>query len=90
LIGTSLIDSESLVLVALNQFENKGESMNRKDYIAIAEKIQLVRQVYENTLIDKPITNIALDKLVDHLCVLFEEDNPNFDEVKFRKACEIV
>lgn len=56
--------------------------MTRKHYIAVADIIKTVFCENENVL-----TNEALVMLVEKFCCLFEEDNPNFDRLRFIKAC---
>ena len=54
--------------------------MNRKDYIKIAEVISFCR--------DQSFTKEeAIAGIVRELCLVFKEDNPRFDPLKFKEAC---
>jgi len=58
--------------------------MTRKDYIAIARMIKdngRVAMVRNN-----PLFVIDKAKFIDELCLSFKQDNPNFNEIKFREA----
>jgi len=58
--------------------------MTRKDYIAIARMIKdngRVAMVRNN-----PLFVIDRAKFIDELCLSFKQDNPNFNEIKFREA----
>lgn len=66
--------------------------MSRKDFIAVAESIRLVRKriphLNENVY-DNPSTvaeSVILD-LVGYLCADFKASNSNFNRVRFLKAC---
>ena len=63
--------------------------MTRKDYEAIARAIATVMEAtqgYRN--LDGDIGGqCALARLVGHLEVIFENDNPRFNSDKFAKAC---
>jgi hypothetical protein len=54
--------------------------MTKKDYKAIAAIIN------GSTLVSFP-GNIDKLELVDMLCVMLKNDNPNFDADKFKTAC---
>jgi hypothetical protein len=63
--------------------------MTKKDYIALAKLINgatLVSQVEFRDIPGKYMTAIDKDHFVNKLCGFLKSDNPNFDEVKFRKA----
>ena len=55
--------------------------MTRKDYIKIAKIIK-----------DNQCTNynnrLLKDSLIDDLCIVFKQDNSNFDKYRFVNACE--
>ncbi len=50
--------------------------MTRKDYVAIARAIALVRGDCD-----------GLVPLVEELCAIFKADNPRFDKDRFISAC---
>ncbi len=57
--------------------------MTKKDYIALAAIIR------KNTILwnrGDLYVHLLQVPLVDDLCKFLKSDNPNFDEVKFRKA----
>ncbi len=54
--------------------------MTRKDYVKIAEAIS-------NTSYGIGYHSIGKENLVAQLCTIFKEDNPNFDNSRFVKAC---
>ena len=54
--------------------------MTRKDYVKIAKAISNVPNSDTNETIWK-------NAVVDELCTIFIEDNPNFDNSRFIKAC---
>ena len=54
--------------------------MTRKDYVKIAKAISNVPNSDDN----ERIWNNAV---VDELCTIFKEDNPNFDRTRFLTAC---
>jgi hypothetical protein len=58
-------------------------ALSRKYYELIAKEIN---ELYlEGTIVDTD--NLILDKLINNLAMRFEEDNANFDNVKFLQAC---
>ena len=58
-------------------------ALSRKYYELIAKEIN---ELYlEGTIVDTD--NLILDKLINSLAMRFEEDNANFDYVKFLQAC---
>lgn len=58
--------------------------MTKKDYIAIAEIIKVNTYVSDyNVLRLHPIN------LISDISVYLKQDNPNFDEDKFKKACGV-
>lgn len=67
--------------------------MTKKDYIRIAEIIYEHREAAEAATSKYYAESYyqgqaeLIEKLVEDLCVFFEEDNSNFDEEKFRNAC---
>ena len=54
--------------------------MTRKDYVKIAKAISNVPNSDTNETIWK-------NAVVDELCTIFIEDNPNFDRTRFLTAC---
>lgn len=54
-------------------------SMSKKDYVAIAERLQAVRLAH-------PEQDGVIDAVVDGLCETFAADNAQFREELFRKA----
>ena len=54
--------------------------MIRKDYVKIAKAISNVPNSDTNETIWK-------NAVVDELCTIFIEDNPNFDRTRFLTAC---
>ena len=54
--------------------------MTKKDYIKIAEIIR-----NNSTATGK----IVRHSFIKELCLMFEEDNPNFDKARFIDACSI-
>ena len=56
--------------------------MTRKDYVKIAKAISESRST---DLGDENVLNE--DRLIEELCTIFKEDNPNFDNTRFTKAC---
>ena len=58
-------------------------ALSRKYYELIAKEIN---ELYlEGTIVDTD--NLILDKLINNLAIRFEEDNANFNNVIFLKAC---
>ena len=55
--------------------------MTRKDYIKIASIIKDSKCENYNTRINKYT-------LIEDLCIMFKEDNNNFDKQRFINACE--
>jgi hypothetical protein len=53
--------------------------MTRKDYVSTAE----ILSAYKESFVD----HFWYEDLVEDFAVLFAEDNPNFNHVKFREAC---
>ena len=65
--------------------------MTRKDYIKIAKIIQdNTNRVYVTKNIRLDMSN-TLNKrgVISELCIVFKEDNNNFDENRFINACYI-
>ena len=56
--------------------------MTKKDYIAIADIIHTTR------LEDWSSAEHAITCIEVALCVLFKQDNPNFNKEKFLEACK--
>ena len=54
--------------------------MTKKDYIKIAKAIS------ESTSNSKDDEFVSKPYLVDELCTIFKEDNPNFDRARFVNA----
>ena len=54
--------------------------MTRKDYVKIAKVINGSTAIYSDETVLK-------NHLISELCVIFEEDNPNFDRTRFLTAC---
>ena len=54
--------------------------MTRKDYVKVAKAIN-------NNSYGIGKHSIGKNNLVDELCTVFEEDNPNFNNSRFIKAC---
>ena len=57
--------------------------MIRKDYVKIAKAIN--NNTYDR---DLEYISIGRDNLIDELCTIFKEDNSNFDNSRFKKACK--
>ena len=55
--------------------------MTRKDYIKIAKAIN------GSTSLNLSDEIVLKNNLISELCVIFEEDNPNFDRTRFLTAC---
>lgn len=55
--------------------------MTKKDYVLIAKCIQ------SGTIQDEPEV-MSKHNLLNALCVALKNDNPLFDEVRFREACK--
>ena len=55
--------------------------MTRKDYVKIAKAISNVPNSDANETIWK-------NAVVDELCTIFKDDNPNFNPSIFRDACK--
>jgi hypothetical protein len=55
--------------------------MTRKDYVAVAE----ILQGYQTAMID----GFWYEDLVNDFSIMFAEDNPNFQENKFKEACNV-
>ena len=58
-------------------------ALSRKYYVLIAEEIN---QLYKDKVSENEDT-LTLEQLMNNLAIRFEEDNANFDNVKFLKAC---
>ena len=54
--------------------------MTRKDYVKVAKAIN-------NNSYGIGKHSIVKDNLVNELCTIFEEDNPNFNPSIFKNAC---
>jgi hypothetical protein len=55
--------------------------MTRKDYVKIAKAIsESTSNSNDDEFVSKPY-------LVDELCTIFKEDNPNFNPSIFKNAC---
>jgi hypothetical protein len=54
--------------------------MSKKDYIEFAEYLIKLRNKYKYIL---PTEDIRID-FIDPICLIFKNDNPNFDELKFK------
>ena len=54
--------------------------MTRKDYVKIAKVINGSTAIYSDETVLK-------NHLISELCVIFEEDNPNFNPSIFKDAC---
>ena len=57
--------------------------MTRKDYVKIAKAIN--NNSYSATKMG--IKYLAQENLLNALCTIFKEDNPNFDRTRFLTAC---
>lgn len=53
--------------------------MTKKDYIKIAKVIK------DNST---STGKLSRQSFIDDLCIMFKEDNPNFDSCKFWYACD--
>lgn len=58
-------------------------ALSRKYYELIAEEIN---ELYK-LKVSKDSDTLTLDQLMNNLAMRFEEDNANFDNVKFLQAC---
>ena len=57
--------------------------MTKKDYVKIAKAIN------ESRSRDIGDVNVVTeDRLIEELCTIFKEDNPNFNPSIFRDACK--
>ena len=68
--------------------------MTRKDYVKIAKALSNARKrtttnnEYDHfTFEERTIYRLGLVDLIDELCTIFKEDNPNFDRARFLTAC---
>jgi hypothetical protein len=67
--------------------------MTKKDYIMLANLIKNSKHVYAdiNSALagEKPKTVIALEAggFIGSLCYILKQDNPKFDEKRFKEAC---
>ena len=59
--------------------------MTRKDYVKIAKAINGSTAIYSDLTLS--IETVLKNYLISELCVIFKEDNPNFDNSRFIKAC---
>jgi hypothetical protein len=58
--------------------------MTRKDYVKIAEAVN------ESRCREVGSFNVVYEEdLIENLCSVFEQDNPNFDRNKFVEACKV-
>ena len=58
--------------------------MSRKDYI------QLARIIKDSTIINNNLfESISKKCLINSLCDMLKEDNPNFNRFRFLDACEV-
>jgi len=58
--------------------------MTKKHFIKLAE---LIKDNGRMSIVrDNPMFVIDKHKFINGLCDFFEQENPNFDEVKFRQA----
>ena len=58
--------------------------MSRKDYIKIA------RIIKDSTIINNNLfESISKKCLINSLCDMLKEDNPNFNRFRFLDACEV-
>jgi hypothetical protein len=55
--------------------------MTRKDYVAVSE----ILAGYKLAMID----GYWWEDLVNDFAIMFAEDNPNFQEDKFKEACNV-
>ncbi len=58
-------------------------ALSRKYYELIAEEIN---ELYK-LKVSKDSDTLTLDQLMNNLAIRFQEDNSNFDNVKFLQAC---
>lgn len=70
--------------------------MTKKDYVKFATVINEQRELAETQMAnDRDYEEYSqgqlnlLENLIEELCVIFEEDNPSFDEDRFREACGV-
>jgi hypothetical protein len=56
--------------------------MTRKDYVRIAGLFNAMHHGFPNDMLHFQ----AKKFLVNNMCDIFEEDNPNFDRAKFKEA----
>jgi hypothetical protein len=62
----------------------KGYNMTKKDYIALAKIIKTNGKIAD---LSTGFTHILITgSFMNELCQYLKNDNPNFDEVKFREA----
>ena len=57
--------------------------MIRKDYVKIAKAISESRSTDIGD-----VNVVAEDRLIENLCTIFKDDNPNFNPSIFRDACK--
>ena len=58
--------------------------MSRKDYV------QLARIIKDSTIINNNLfESISKKCLINSLCDMLKEDNPNFNRFRFLDACEV-
>ena len=62
----------------------KGYNMTKKDYIALAKIIKTNAKIAD---LSTGFTHVLITgSFMNELCQYLKNDNPNFDEVKFREA----
>ncbi len=64
--------------------------MTKKDYVKAAKIVrEVVTIANEHPLGYERMTgNLKAEAMMDAFIALFRDDNPNFDETKFREACK--
>jgi len=63
--------------------------MTKRDYIVLAGALKRNTRLDYSVGINKP-PNVVIDRddFLLELCDILQADNPRFDEVKFRNACQ--
>jgi len=61
--------------------------MSRKDYIKLAQLIKDNSRTYNR--VNHGMIHVVSTDIIDGLCDMLKEDNPNFDEDRFTTACGV-
>ncbi len=69
----------------------EGGNVTRRDYDKFARMFGELKQVYPHSTPsdDKMYPDDVVNDVIDRVCRIFREDNPNFKEEMFRKYCKL-